>query len=313
MERNAEFASAVAAAFETLTQRFEAEVARARAAERRELTAQLNNAVRRLHQSESRDVWTRTLLDAAAPFCAQAGCFRIEGSRVVFDGASDAESGPVALDFDLEAAPAFASAAESKDVVVTAATAGQLSEDVVTLLQSRSGKLYLFPLVAKGKTTAILCADPGEGEVDVSAIELLTSVAAATVPVIESKPADLIHIAGATAHAAKPAPASAPSSRPGWSELPAAEQEVHLRAQRFARTRVAELILNKMEKVRQGRAARDLYGTLRIDIDAGRETFRRQFVLTCPSMVDYYHLELVRTLAQDDSNLLGPDYPGPLP
>jgi hypothetical protein len=67
-----------------------------------------------------------------------------------------------------------------------------------------------------------------------------------------------------------------------------------------------------MEKVRQGRTSGDLYGTLRIDIDAGRETFRRQFVETCPSMVDYFHLELVRTLAENDADQLGPDYPGPL-
>jgi len=29
-------------------------------------------------------------------------------------------------------------------------------------------------------------------------------------------------------------------------------------------------------------------------------------------MVDYLHLELLRTLANDDSDLLGKDYPGPL-
>ena len=30
------------------------------------------------------------------------------------------------------------------------------------------------------------------------------------------------------------------------------------------------------------------------------------------SMVDYFHLELVHTLANDDPALLGQDYPGPL-
>jgi hypothetical protein len=29
-------------------------------------------------------------------------------------------------------------------------------------------------------------------------------------------------------------------------------------------------------------------------------------------MVDYLHLELIRTLANDDAELLGKDYPGPM-
>ena len=31
-----------------------------------------------------------------------------------------------------------------------------------------------------------------------------------------------------------------------------------------------------------------------------------------PTMVDYLHLELVRSFADDDARMLGPDYPGPL-
>jgi len=31
-----------------------------------------------------------------------------------------------------------------------------------------------------------------------------------------------------------------------------------------------------------------------------------------PTMVDYLHLEMVRSLADDDPNNLGPEYPGPL-
>jgi hypothetical protein len=301
-----DFATLLTGCLQTLKEQFTTDLTRARAAERRELTAQLNNALRRLQQSESRDIWVRTLLDAAAPFCAQAACFRVEGNRAIFEGISEAEADPPALDFDLTSAPALASAAESKDVVVTAATAGQLSEDVQTLLQFRGQKLYVFPLVNRTGTTALLCADPGDTPVDVSALELLASVGAFTVPVPEPpKPAGLIRIA---------APPSRPSAaRPTWEDLPGADQEIHLRAQRFARTRIADLILHKTEKVREGRASRDLYGTLRFDIDAGRETFRSQFVRGCPSMVDYYHLELVRTLAQDNADLLGPDYPGPLP
>ena len=98
-----------------------------------------------------------------------------------------------------------------------------------------------------------------------------------------------------------------------WAELPRSEQELHLKAQRFARTRVAEMLLHKVRQVHAGRDTSNLYGMLREEIEAGREAFRREFIETCPSMVDYFHLELQRTLAKDSTEGLGPDYPGPLP
>ena len=65
--------------------------------------------------------------------------------------------------------------------------------------------------------------------------------------------------------------------------------------------------------VRDGRGTNNLYRVLKEEIEAGREAFRKEFVETCPSMVDYFHLELQRTLAKDNAGALGPDYPGPLP
>jgi hypothetical protein len=70
--------------------------------------------------------------------------------------------------------------------------------------------------------------------------------------------------------------------------------------------------LYKSQAVRSGRLNRNLYATLKDDIDAGREAFRRQFLAGSSSMVDYFHQELVRALANDDAALLGPDYPGTL-
>jgi hypothetical protein len=72
------------------------------------------------------------------------------------------------------------------------------------------------------------------------------------------------------------------------------------------------MLLHKVKQVRNGRASNNLYRELKGDIDAGREAFRQQYIETCPSMVDYFHLELVRTLARDASGALGPDYPGPV-
>jgi hypothetical protein len=73
------------------------------------------------------------------------------------------------------------------------------------------------------------------------------------------------------------------------------------------------MLLHKVRQVHAGRSGSNLYGMLKEEIDSGREAFRREFIETCPSMVDYLHLELQRTLAKDDALALGPDYPGPLP
>ena len=51
---------------------------------------------------------------------------------------------------------------------------------------------------------------------------------------------------------------------------------------------------------------------LRGRIDVARETFQKTFFAAAPTMVDYLHLELVRTLANDDPELLGKEYPGPM-
>jgi hypothetical protein len=70
--------------------------------------------------------------------------------------------------------------------------------------------------------------------------------------------------------------------------------------------------LRHADAVRGGRARRDLYGALREPIEAARAKLRESFFGACPSMVDYLHLELVGTLANDDPELLGENYPGPL-
>jgi hypothetical protein len=95
------------------------------------------------------------------------------------------------------------------------------------------------------------------------------------------------------------------------AKLPKDEQEMHARAQRFARVRVAEMRLYRAQAVKQGRDAGDLYAALQKEIESGREQFRQDFLST-PTMIDYFHVELVRTLANDDASMLGPDYPGPL-
>jgi hypothetical protein len=80
----------------------------------------------------------------------------------------------------------------------------------------------------------------------------------------------------------------------------------------MARVRVAEMRLYSEDSLRQGSGARDVYGALRKPVDAARQEFLHTYLSKSPTMVDYLHLEIVRSLANDDERLLGPDYPGPM-
>jgi hypothetical protein len=279
-----------------------------KAAARRDLTDWLNQTARRFRQAETREVWIHSMLDAAAAFCGKAAFFlltprglKLEGARGTEIAREDIPEIPVA------SAPAFAGAIESRDTVVAMGTPRELSPAVASLLGDASNRrVYLFPVVLRQNVAAVLYAEPDGEYVDVSALELLVSLASSSIETTETvtvkhPSGDLVHIGSVQS----PKPAAQ-----AWADLPKADQEVHLRAQRFARTRVAQMLLHKVNQVRSGRASNNLYGELKGDIDAGREAFRQQYIETCPSMVDYFHLELVRTLAKETPDALGRDYPG---
>ena len=288
----------------------------ARTRARRELADQLNQSVRRLRHAGSLDELAATLVDAAAAFCSGAALFRIDG--VVAKGEKIRGVPPqaalafAAFEVPLAAAPALGGAIESHDPVVTATSASQVSEGLMSLVgHPADGRAFLFPLIVKKNVPGLLYC---WGPVQVPALEMLAQVAAAVWDsLIVPEPMQLVAIAPAPAPPPPPAPAApAPEPMSAWDALSPQEQAIHLRAQRFARVQAAEMRLQDAAAVQSGRLQRNLYGTLRARIDDARVTFRRTYFAQCSNMVDYLHLELVRTLAHDDPDLLGKDYPGPL-
>jgi hypothetical protein len=89
------------------------------------------------------------------------------------------------------------------------------------------------------------------------------------------------------------------------------EEKIHRDARRFSKLLVSEIKLYNKSGVEDGRRNKDLYQRLKKDIDRSRETYEKRFADTVASKVDYFHEELVRTLAETDPVLLGSDYPGP--
>jgi len=269
---------------------------------RRDLIQNLNQTARRLRHFENEGQWSHTLVDATRWFCGRAALFLVHDLKLHFEASRGIDAPGLDGDVALESAPAFAAAVETRDTLVAMRVRSELSEPLADFLGEASEKCYLFPVVARHGVPAVLYAD---SEVDVDALELLAATAGAVIDIHPS-----------------PAPAPpptetlvtiAPAKKPeilSWFSLSGEDRELHLRAQRFARVKVAGIRLYQSESVKNGRAAHDLYTSLKAEIDSARDAFRSEFLNASDSMVDYLHLELVRTLANDDVELLGPEYPG---
>ena len=274
---------------------------------RRETAEQLNQAARRMRQAADAEELALMLADAAARFAGGAAVLRVEGGTAQglrVRGVSDAAAERFqTLRIPLDTAAALRGAVETRDPVTAAASAAELSSELMELGgHEPEARVTVFPLVARESVPALLYC---WGTVQTAAVELLAELAAAVWPA-EPQPAavaTLVQIAAASEPEGK---------RKDWDELSPEEQRIHLRAQRFARVRAAGMRLREGLAVRAGRARGDIYGALRGPIDTARAEFQATFVAACPSMVDYLHTELLHTLANDDAELLGKDYPGPL-
>jgi hypothetical protein len=300
----------------------EARVSTSVQAARRSLAEHLNQSVRRLRQASTFPEIAAILCDISAPFAGACAVFRIDGGTVAGERlrctASEAAARFGEIRFAVAEAAAFAGSVDSREPVVALCSAAEISPAVVEAFgHAPADKAYLFPVTIGRTTVGTLYAS---GAVDTAALELLAQAAGAILegqrPVQPDKPAvqsdgppipppELVHI--------EPAPAAvAASPAPDWDRLSPADRHLHLQAQRFARVKIAEMRLYRAEAVKAGRAQRDLYSTLKDAIDEGRESFRQTFVTASPTMVDYFHEELVRTLANDNPGWLGGGYPGRL-
>jgi hypothetical protein len=113
--------------------------------------------------------------------------------------------------------------------------------------------------------------------------------------------AEVVEVPSAHASAAA-APAAAADP---WAGMSPEDADVHRKAQRFARLLVDEIKLYNQAKVAEGRRHKDLYDRLKEDIDKSRGTFQKRYGNTAAASGDYFHNELVRSLAEDDVSIMG--------
>jgi hypothetical protein len=110
-----------------------------------------------------------------------------------------------------------------------------------------------------------------------------------------------------TAPAAMSAAAAAPATD-AFAHMSAEDADVHRKAQRFARLLMDEIKLYNQAKVAEGRKHKDLYDRLKEDIDKSRSTYQKRYGNTAAANADYLSSELIRSLAEDDVSLLGPNF-----
>jgi len=124
------------------------------------------------------------------------------------------------------------------------------------------------------------------------------------VPAAIPSAAEVVEVPSARASsAAAPAAAADP-----WAGMSAEDADIHRKAQRFARLLVDEIKLYNQAKVAEGRRHKDLYDRLKEDIDKSRGTFQKRYGNTAAASGDYFHNELLRSLAEDDVNIMGSNF-----
>jgi hypothetical protein len=143
---------------------------------------QLQQAARALRQAESTAQWTQILADTAARFASVVLFCRVDSGSLFCDAARGAAQPAEAIPL----AGAFRQAVDTKENVVALHTPSEISDMVIDAIAAPARRAYLFPLVGKTRVLGVLLA---EGLPDVHALELLMTIAAATLELREVRPA----------------------------------------------------------------------------------------------------------------------------
>ena len=88
------------------------------------------------------------------------------------------------------------------------------------------------------------------------------------------------------------------------------ERRFHTDARRFAKLLVSEIKLYNQETVAAGRESGDLYDRLKEAIDRPREMYDNRVLPIVAAKFDYFHYELVNSLAEGHEEKLGAAYAG---
>jgi hypothetical protein len=87
--------------------------------------------------------------------------------------------------------------------------------------------------------------------------------------------------------------------------LAAVEEDPHEHARKIARLLVSDIRLYNEAEIEEGRRHRNIYARLRDDIDRARQTYNDRVPEAVRADTNYFHEELIRSLADGSADALG--------
>ena len=279
----------------------------------------LNQALRRFRQTPAQAGALRLLAESSVAWAERLVVLAIENGQarsIAVRGIGHTSSDEPLFTFEIDTADAIGSSLESKDPVIALARVPELPPALAEAFGDPGGRAYLFPVVSRQQVIAMLIA---AGKVTPAPLELLCEAAGMKIEALLPEPArnltplaspELVRIASPKVQSESVQPES--GELKAWDDLTPEDQRLHLQAQRIARVRVAEIRLNHAAELQKGLFEGNIYGSLRSPIDRARTDFLQTFLSKSSTMVDYLHLEILRSLANEDDRLLGHEYPGPM-
>lgn len=254
----------------------------------------VGQTLRRLRVFESEAQWSNVVADAVQLAATRSMVFSVNADKLRFQAARGFDVASLA-EIPLGEAAAFHAAVSSAEPTVALKTARELSGALVAQIgEDPTAKVAVYPITTRARVAAVVYAE----KADAALLDMLVTAAGAALEGHMGRgPSPLSNIVTI-------APAA------GTPFITRDEEERHSRAQRFARVQVAEIRLYHSAAVKAGRTDNNLYRALKAQIDEVRRVYQEQYLKNAPNMADYLHQEILRTLANGNSELLGPDYPG---
>ena len=179
-------------------------------------------------------------------------------------------------------------------------------------------KSAFLPVVVRNKVAGMLYLDSGDTMElsQLKAAEMLTHVASLELtmittklkkpekqvePVSAPKPKEPEQLKPVEPTPAVPVRKTGPIALPSFEDASKEEKK----AQRVARVLISDLILYNEDKVNEGRLTGGLYQLLKEDIDRSYEHYQSRTKDLVPAKPNFFKLELIKQLAEDDEALLG--------
>ena len=281
----------------------------------------LRAVVSSIHEAHSQADILKGLLEGAAKFAARSALFVVRGTTLAgwqARGLADENIRGTSIDGSRGLA--------SRAIRDRLRQSGSIAEFDDAFAQQQGApydnSCTIFPLVVKEKVAAVLYVDSGSKASttpDYAAVEVLTRFACLwleheagkkqAAPGAEGTAEPPAPGIGVSPMAIAPAPTGAPAAEP-QPGVSADAQEIHKKAQRFAKLLVDEIKLYNQAKVAEGKQNRALYKLLREDIEKSRATYEKRYGGTPAASGKYFDSEVIRILADNDRSLLGSDFPG---